>query len=168
MIDNLDDNDGRIIMANGRQGPWHSFNDSNGGNQPAPVRHGLPPAAGGANNTATPCTPRAAATQFGGVGFDLNNSTTMPESMQSQAYNASAYNGITFWAKGNGTLRVEFADAIVRARPTAAARAPAAAGTSTAQHTPALTGNWTQITIPFSCHAARAGRHQPRPSTRRR
>ena len=29
--------------------------------------------------------------------------------MQSMAYNASAFNGVTFWAKGSGTLRVEFA-----------------------------------------------------------
>ena len=28
--------------------------------------------------------------------------------MESEAYDASLYRGITFWAKGNGNLRVEF------------------------------------------------------------
>ena len=108
MIDNLDDADGRIIMANGRQGPWHSFNDSNGGNQQPPIGTGFLPVPGGANSTSHAVHTTGSGYQFGGVGFDLNNSTTMPESMQSQAYNASAYNGITFWAKGTGTLRIEF------------------------------------------------------------
>ena len=43
MIDNLDDGDARIIMANGRQGPWHSFNDQNGGNQQPPFGTGFLP-----------------------------------------------------------------------------------------------------------------------------
>src|SRR4051812_30203831 len=51
LIDNLDDNDARIMMTGGRQGPWHSFNDSNGGNQQPPVGTGFMPASGGANST---------------------------------------------------------------------------------------------------------------------
>ena len=41
MIDNLEDNDRQIIAANGRQGPWHSFNDSNGGNIQPPLGTGF-------------------------------------------------------------------------------------------------------------------------------
>src|SRR5689334_14311317 len=53
MIDNLDDNNGFIIQANGRQGPWHSFNDTtSSGNQQPPLGSGFMPASGGANNTA--------------------------------------------------------------------------------------------------------------------
>ena len=131
MIDNLDDNDARIMMVGGRQGPWHSFNDSNGGNQQPPIGTGFLPVTGGANNTSHAVHTTGSGYQFGGVGFDLNNSTTTPESAQSQGYNASAYTGITFWAKGSGTLRVEFA---MRSfvPPTAAGLARPAAGTSTA------------------------------------
>jgi hypothetical protein len=107
MIDHLDDNDSQILTVAGRRGPWHAFNDSNGGDQrPAP---GMPflPQAGGANNTPYAVHTTGSGYQFGGVGFDLNNPTTAPESMQSQPYNASAFTGIAFWAKGNGNLRVE-------------------------------------------------------------
>ena len=69
--------------------------------------------------------------------------------MQSQAYNASAFNGLTFWAKGSGTLRIEFA--MRSFVPTDRG------GTCTSNcwnvygaNTPTLTSNWTQITIPWA------------------
>ena len=80
MIDKLDDNDARIMMVGGRQGPWHSFNDSNGGNQQPPIGTGFLPVPGGANSTSHAVHTTGSGYQFGGVGFDLNNSTTMPES----------------------------------------------------------------------------------------
>jgi hypothetical protein len=136
-------------MANGRQGPWHSFNDSNGGNQQPPIGTGFLPVPGGANGTNHAVHTTGSGYQFGGVGFDLNNSTTMPESMQSQAYNGSAYNGITFWAKGTGTLRIEI--------PMRSFVPTDRGGSCTSGcwnvyggNTPALTSTWTQITIPFS------------------
>src|SRR4029079_9931675 len=109
MIDNLEDNDRQIIVANGRQGPWHSVNDSNGGNIQPPLGTGFVATAGGANNTGYAVHTTGSNYQFGGVGFDLHHATATPESMSSMAYNASAFNGVTFWAKGSGTLRVEFA-----------------------------------------------------------
>jgi len=149
MIDNLEDNDRQIIVVNGRQGPWHSFNDTNGGNIQPPLGTGFVATAGGANNTAYAVHATGSNYQFGGVGFDLNNSTTTPEAMQSQAYNASAYNGLTFWAKGSGTLRVEFA---------MRSFVPTDRGGSCTSNcwnvyganTPSLSSNWTQITIPWS------------------
>jgi hypothetical protein len=149
MIDNLEDNDRQIIAANGRQGPWHSFNDSNGGNIQPPLGTGFVAASGGANNTAYAVHTTGSNYQFGGVGFDLNNGTTTPESMQSMAYNASAYNGLTFWAKGSGTLRVEFA---------MRSFVPTDRGGSCTSNcwnvyganTPTLTSTWTQITIPWA------------------
>ena len=161
MIDNLDDADARIIMANGRQGPWHSFNDSNGGNIQPPLGTGFLPVAGGANNTSHAVHTTGSGYQFGGVGFDLNNTTTTPESAQSQPYNASAYNGITFWAKGSGTLRVEFAQRSF---------VPTDRGGSCTTNcwnvyganTPTLTSTWTADHDQLRGHAARAGRHQPR------
>jgi hypothetical protein len=149
MIDNLEDNDRQIIAANGRQGPWHSFNDTNAGNIQPPLGTGFVAAAGGANNTTYAVHTMGSGFQFGGVGFDLNNATMTPESMSSMAYNASAYTGITFWAKGSGTLRVEFA---------MRSFVPTDRGGSCTSNcwnvyganTPTLTSNWTQITIPWA------------------
>ena len=107
-IDNLDDGDGRILMVGGRQGPWHSFNDSNGGNQQPPLSAAFAPESGGAMGTPYAVHTSGSGYTFAGVGFDLNNASNAAESAQSQAYDASAYSGITFWAKGNGNLRVEF------------------------------------------------------------
>ena len=108
MVDNLEDNDGKIIQAQGRQGPWHSFNNQMGGNQVPAFNGTFTPAAGGANNSAYAVHTTGSGYSFAGVGFDLNN-TGAPEGAQSQSYNASAYTGISFWAKGNGNLRVELA-----------------------------------------------------------
>jgi len=152
MIDNLEDNDRHIIMANGRQGPWHSFNNTtSAGNQQPPLGTAFVANAGGANNTAYAVHSTGSGFQFGGVGFDLNNAdpTGTPESSQSLAYNASAFNGVTFWAKGSGTLRVEFA---------MRSFVPTDRGGSCSSNcwnvyganTPTLTGNWTQITIPWA------------------
>ena len=151
MIDNLEDNDRKIIVANGRQGPWHSFNDSNGGNIQPPLGTGFAATAGGANNTAYAVHTTGSNYQFGGVGFDLNNADPLgtPEAMVSMAYNASAFNGITFWAKGSGTVRVEFA---------MRSFVPTDRGGSCASNcwnvyganSPTLTGTWTQINIPWA------------------
>ena len=70
---------------------------------------------------------------FGGVGFDLNNSTAVEESPQSQSYNASAFTGMSFWAKGNGNLRVEFSQkGFVPTDRGGSCPTTSAAGTSTA------------------------------------
>src|SRR6188768_1005162 len=149
MIDNLDDADGRIIMANSRQEPWHSFNDSNGGNQQPPIGTGFLPVSGGANSTSHAVHTTGSGYQFGGVGFDLNNPTTAPESAQSQGYNASAYNGISFWAKGSGTLRVEFA---MRSFVPTDRGGTCASGCWNiyGATTPTLTSNWQLITIAWA------------------
>ncbi len=150
MIDNLEDNDRQIIVANGRQGPWHSFNDSNGGNIQPPLGTGFVRDRGRREqHRLRAFTRQAAAIQFGGVGFDLNNAASTPESAQSMAYNASAFSGVTFWAKGSGTLRVEFA---------MRSFVPTDRGGSCTSNcwnvyganTPSLSSNWTQITIMFA------------------
>ena len=73
----------------------------------APSAASSTPQSGGANNTPYAAHTTGSGYSFGGIGFDLNNATTTPESSQSQSYNASAFSGITFWAKGTATLRVE-------------------------------------------------------------
>jgi len=160
LIDNLDDNDGRIIMTAGRQGPWHSFNDTNGGNQQPPIGGGFLPQAGGANNTPYAVHTTGSGYQYGGVGFDLNNATTTEESPQSQSYDASAFNGMTFWAKGSGPLRVELA--MKSFVPTdrggsCTANCWNVYGASTSN----LTSSWQQYTIAFSALQREQGGTDP-------
>jgi len=110
MIDNLDDGDGRIRMSGGRQGPWHTFNSapSNGGNQVPAFTAVFTPEMGGANNTTYAVHTSGDGYTYAGVGFDLNNATMVEESPQSQSYDASAWDGLVFYAKGTANLRVEF------------------------------------------------------------
>ena len=108
IIDDFDDGDGRIAMMAGRQGPWHSFNDSSSGNQKPSVNGTFLPEMGGVNGSPYAAHTTGSGYQFGGIGFDLNNASMTPGAMESQAYDASTYKGIVFWAKGNGNLRVEF------------------------------------------------------------
>ena len=66
------------------------------------------PRTGGANSTMYAAhSSGSGCGKFGGIGFELNNATTTPDAMQSMAFNASGYRGISFWAKGNCNLRVE-------------------------------------------------------------
>ena len=154
MIDNLDDGDGRILMADGRQGPWHVFNDQNGGNQQPPFNGPFVAQSGGANNTPMAAHTTGNGYQYGGIGFDLNNTTNMPESSSSHPYDASAYNGIRFWAKGdNAKLRVELAQRSFV--PTD--RGGSCSGTCwnvygsrALEAQGQVTGTWKQYTIPFS------------------
>jgi hypothetical protein len=152
MIDNLDDGDGRILMTGGRQGPWHTFNNnSNGGNQQPAYTSTFLPQSGGANNTPYAVHTTGSGYSFAGVGFDLNNATTTEESPQSQLYNAGAFTGISFWAKGNGNLRIEFPQRSF---------VPTANGGSCSSNCwnvygsraiqGKLTAQWQQFTIPFS------------------
>ena len=107
-IDDLEDGDGRIIAAAGHQGPWHTFNSSNGGNQTPPFGGTFVPEAGGAEGSMYAVHTVGDGYSYAGVGFDLDNATTQEESPQSQSFDASAWDGIVFWAKGTAKLRIEF------------------------------------------------------------
>ncbi|HEX2657333.1 MAG TPA: hypothetical protein VHU40_03635 [Polyangia bacterium] len=108
IIETFEDNDGRINMIGGRQGPWHSFAESGCSNQ-QPSTASFMPVMGGANSTTYAAHASGSSCgKFGGIGFELNNATMTAESAMSMAYNAGVYRGISFWAKGNANLRVEF------------------------------------------------------------
>src|SRR5262249_37010647 len=99
-IDDLEDGDGRIIDARGPQGPWHTFNSTNGGDQTPPFGGAFAPEAGGAQGSMFAVHTAGDGYTYAGVGFDLNNATTQEESSQSQSFDASAWDGIVIWAKG--------------------------------------------------------------------
>ncbi|WP_441292493.1 hypothetical protein ACSRUE_20760 [Sorangium sp. KYC3313] len=112
MIDDMEDNDNAILAKGGRVGDWYTFNDgSEGATQtppPDPAGTGEEPFTMTALEPARSRSTYAARswgegfeTWGAGFGFDLNS----PEGVKA-SYDASAYTGITFWAKlgpGSGT-----------------------------------------------------------------
>lgn len=149
LIDNLEDNDARILAENQRTGPWHIFNDQgNGGNQQP--SGSFMPEAGGANGTQYAVHTSGEGFGFAGVGFDLNNAESQPEHANSKVFDASAWDGIVFWAKGSAALRVEF--------PTKGFVPPERGGSCSSDcwnvyglHLPGELGEeWKEYKIPFS------------------
>lgn len=112
LIDDMEDKDGAIITAEGRQGYWYSYSDGTGTMTPDPKK-------GFTMTAITP--PREASTSAahmagmgftmygGGMGFDLNAMGTTKS-----GYDASGYSGVTFFARiGKGAsaaLRVNISD----------------------------------------------------------
>lgn len=105
MIDDMEDKNGSILAAEGRVGAWYTYNDTTGMQAPPAGQMGFdmteltPPrdeSTYAANTTGSGFT-----TWGAGIGFDLNN-----DGSAKQPYDASAYKGITFWAKaGTGGIK---------------------------------------------------------------
>ncbi|HEY2408786.1 MAG TPA: hypothetical protein VGI10_22425 [Polyangiaceae bacterium] len=117
LLDDLTDGDNTIAPYSGRVGYWYSYNDATGTQWPPSDPSGATPFLV-CPSSATDCllgpghTPAPAAdfwaethgtgfTVWGaGMGFDLNDTgTKMP-------YDATAYNGISFWGKANAATPV--------------------------------------------------------------
>jgi hypothetical protein len=101
-IDDMEDGDGTLDQLGGRVGYWYSYNDGTGTQTPAVSTEDAPvdftpeditPPRG--QSTKAVHTKGSGFTGYGaGVGFDLSSAET-----GKQAYDASAYKGIVFWAK---------------------------------------------------------------------
>ena len=162
MIDNLEDNDRQIIAANGRQGPWHSFNDSNGGNIQPPLGTGF---VADRRRREQHRVRRAHDRQRLPVRRRRLRSEQRDDDARGDAEHGVQRQRVSTASPSGRRAAARCASSSRCARssrPTAAARARATAGTCYGANTPTLTSNWTQITIMFGRHAARAGRHQPR------
>ncbi|WP_437642591.1 CIA30 family protein [Sorangium sp. So ce854] len=151
MIDDMEDNDNAINAAGGRVGYWYTFNDGTEGatQEPPPDPEGT----GETPFTMTALEPARgqsmyAARSWGsgfetwgaGFGFDLNS----PEGAKAP-YDASAYTGITLWAKGTTSATVMISDPGTDPE----------GGVCTDecdkwQKSLALTEEWQQFTIPFA------------------
>ena len=113
LIDNMDLEvaTGSILANGGRRGTWFTFYDgTTGGIVPLPSPASPPSAiigtitsfAGVTTNKAAHMTGNGLAT-YAGMGFNVNALTT------AMTYDASAYQGITFWARtGTGTASLSF------------------------------------------------------------
>jgi hypothetical protein len=105
MIDDMEDKDGSILAAEGRVGAWYTYNDTTGTQVPPAGQMGFdmteltPPRD---TSTYAANTSGSGFTTWGaGIGFDLNN-----DGSAKQPYDASAYKGVTFWAKaGTGGIK---------------------------------------------------------------
>ncbi|WP_437323518.1 hypothetical protein [Sorangium sp. So ce381] len=154
MIDDMEDNDNAILAKGGRVGYWYTFNDATEGATQTPPPD--PEGTGEEPFTMTALEPARsqstyAARSWGegfetwgaGFGFDLNS----PEGVKA-AYDASAYTGITFWAKlgpGSGTsVTVLISDP--GTDPTGGSCSECDAW----QKSLAVTEEWQQFTIPFA------------------
>ncbi len=112
-IDDMEDMDGSITMAGGRQGAWYVYNDGTGTQTPPVDPMGMAPfpmsmlmPARGSSKYGAHTSGMGFMTWGAGFGFDLNNTGgAMPKKL---AYDASKYAGIHFWAKSSSPGAVRF------------------------------------------------------------
>ncbi|HWP07544.1 MAG TPA: carbohydrate binding domain-containing protein [Polyangiaceae bacterium] len=105
LIDDGEDGDGRVLQREGRGGYWFTFQDSEGStiDPPAgPFKMGAP--GHGSTHAARMRGHMASSGKsiYAGMGLSLAN----PRGV----YDASKYDGVTFWAKGPGKVRFEIPD----------------------------------------------------------
>jgi hypothetical protein len=104
LIDNLEDNDN--VLAPPRVGYWFVFTDGTCTTIPSVDPSGaipFPPASGAGQNASFGARLRGGnCTTWGaGLGFDLNNCGS-----RAQAYDATAFQGISFWYRSTAPLRM--------------------------------------------------------------
>jgi len=145
-IDDLEDGDNVINPIGSRVGYWYTYNDGTATQVPDPKALFKPTAPGstlspkGAASTSGP----AFTTYGAGMGFDFHNIMMTP-----CLYDATAYKGITFYAKATAALAIK---AMVK---TAATTSSSSGGTCAAKCDDhfalkaALTTAWTKYTITF-------------------
>jgi len=165
IIDDMEDGDAVIYEESGRIGIWYSVSDCDdnfvgevcpGQINPAscPIGSAICPefltTAGGPGQSAYAVVVRGTGfNQWGAaVGFDISNSG----SRLKKPYNASAYTGVAFQARGVG--RIRFSVPVQAVVPMAAGGA-CITGCDDAHSTPfgmeiVLTPTWQQVVVPFS------------------
>jgi Leucine-rich repeat (LRR) protein len=156
LIDDMEDGTGRICAGAGRTGAWYAFNDGLGKQVPALTGPGVPITpdeipGGRGGSTRAMHTYGAGFTGWGaGIGLDLAYDGTVYA-----AYDAGAYDGITFWARADSP-----AFAVTLRIGTSATTRNLYGGTCTQD--PCFPGTlsfrpgaqWTQYWIPFATLAA--------------
>jgi Carbohydrate binding domain (family 11) len=111
-IDDLEDGDEGIAENGMRVGSWYSFNDGTaGGTQEPSDKADFKPAMGGCGMFAAKTSGKGFKTWGAGIGLDLN---APPPAMGAPdiklKYDASAYTGIAFEARGNVSVRFQLAE----------------------------------------------------------
>ncbi len=146
LLDDFQDHDDMIAEVGGRCGHWFAYNDGTCGDVfPAPPPSPFPVQEAG-RSTLTDGSINAhgaSCALFGvGMGFPFNERGT-----SECPYDASAYKGITFWAKGTGIpyLQLKSASNV----------------NQTFEAVVTLTNTWTQFSLPFLKFQDGQGSPQP-------
>lgn len=152
MIDDFEDGDGLIKAAGDRVGAWYTYNDDTaaGSQTPAAGESFVPTDGGPAGSTFFGETTGSGFTTWGaGVGADLNN-VGDPEGGAGikMPYDASAFTGVAFKARGNVTIRAKLQIAAIV--PTTSGGDCAANCDDAHGKAFELTDTWTQYTLPFA------------------
>jgi len=154
VIDDLEDGDNVLTPAGSRVGYWYTFNDGTGVQVPAPSVLFKPTAPGSTMSPKFAATTSGPAfTSYGaGMGFDFNNTAS-----KSCPYDASAYKGISFYAKANsGNMAMMALKAMIKIPATTATTADSGTcATKCDDHfylkpAPVLTTTWTKYSITFA------------------
>ena len=104
-VDDLEDMNNAILPLGNRQGYWYSYKDA--GSTLMPATTPIPVATGGHGGmysigiSGMVAAATATVPAYAGLGFDLNN-----HFKKSCPYGASAYHGISFWAKGTVPFKI--------------------------------------------------------------
>jgi hypothetical protein len=155
MIDDMEDNDGSILGVNGRVGAWYTYNDLSAGAMQTPAQGTpftmTPGGRDGAGYAAN--TKGGGFTVWGaGFGFNLKDSGDDAGGSNKSTYDASAYSGISFWAKAGAAsdkaVRVNVSNK--ETDPAGAICAPMDKCNDHFGGPVTLTADWALYTLPFS------------------
>ena len=155
MIDDMEDNDGSISGVNGRVGAWYTYNDLTTSATQVP-KQGDPfsMTPGGRDGTGYAANTHGGGfTVWGaGYGFNLKDPGDGDGGSNKSSYDASAYSGITFWAKaGPGSdkgLRVNVSNKDTD--PAGAVCMPMEKCNDHFGNPVTLTGDWAKYILPFA------------------
>lgn len=153
MIEDVEDNNDQILQKEGRGGYWFSFYDAEG-TKISPKSELFAP--GGPQGSkyfahAKGKLATSGASIYAGIGFNLAD----PKSL----YDASKYQGISFWAKGNATLRFKTPDVQTEPGGDRCTSCYNDFGVDIA-----LYPEWTRFTVPFAKMKQQPGWGDPAPA----
>jgi internalin A len=151
-IDDMEDGTGHICPGEGRDGVWYAFNDRAGTQWPAPTTPGIPIETslipGGRGPSLRAMHTYGDGFLWAGIGLDLGfDGTTYG------LYDAGAYDGITFWARGNGVVTARVGTALTTSTQWGGTctldTPPVAEGCVPHDSGYALLDEWVQYWLPF-------------------
>jgi len=154
LIDDLEDGNTSIIAANGRVGQWYFYNPS-GANNAGDLHQSIDPMFAGANGSQYSIQTKGGPLSngsFAGLALDFNNAGNTPTDPSRKPYDVSAWDGISFWAKGdlpNQSVRVELATVEIAA-PEQGGTCVDGACYDWYGKSIALTGEWAKYEISFA------------------
>ena len=146
VIDDFESGDGSIPETNGRIGAWYAYNDETAGGiqSPGPNDTFNPEAGGPSGSGLAAHATGSGFTDWGaGIGVNLHHN-----GLVRGTYDASAYQGITFWARGSVAIHFK----VVSSTTTAVDQGGSCSANCDDHHqaTVSLSGSWAQYSFSFA------------------